>query len=662
MKLIAHLIRHPAIARIQLPVLMLITLLQRSPVFQFLSAAGEFFGKGPTGFVLKSSVATVAALGAMQTMAGATSYQLVTTSSTPVAAVMNQPISPIGFTVTNTINIGSWKIVGPIPAGLAFTAVEGGNTVSGSGGVLDATTPGVSSDDGYGDITVSGANYQTTPVLSGTPTAAGNFTIQLTAYEFGATTGLVSPTYSVVVNVTAPAPLVSVPTITANPVSVTVTSGGAATFTVTASDPNATIQWTKNGNNIAGATSSTLTLTNVQTTDSGSTYAAVATNSAGSVTSSTATLTVTPAPTKPAFTIQPTSITVPTGATASFNATVTGATSYQWQFNGANLAGATSARLVLDNVGSSNLGTYTLIATNSVGSTTSTAATLSAIATTSPGRLINLSVLTLAGAGANLLTVGFTTGGSGTAGQQALLIRGIGPALAAFGLSTPPQPDPTLKVISQSTSATVVSNDNWGSTVANSTAVTNADSATGAFPLSSLTSLDAATATTIAAGGYSVQISANGTAVGNVLAEVYDDTPANTYTLATPRLTNLSCLSSVSGSGTLVAGFTVGGSTSRTVLIRATGPALSALGVPGTLPDPQIVLNASSTVLASNAGWGGDPAIVAASNAVGAFAISSPTSKDSVLLITLPPGGYTATASSVSGATGTCLIEVYEVP
>jgi len=659
---IAKLIRHPAVLRAKLPILMLITLLQRSPVLRLLSAAGELFTEAPTGFVLKSSVATFAALGAVHTLAGATSYVLQATGNTPVAAAMNQPISPIGFTVTNTINIGSWKIVGPIPAGLTFTAVEGGNTVTGSGGLLDATTPGVSTDDGYGGTTISGGNARTTPVLSGTPTASGSFTIQLTAYEFGGGTGLVSPTYNVVVNVAPPAVVVAVPTITTNPTSVTVAAGGTATFTVAASDPTATIQWTKNGNNLAGATSATLTLTNVQTTDSGTTYSAVATNSAGAVTSAAATLTVTAAATKPAFTIQPSSITVPTGATAALNGTATGATSYQWQLNGVNVAGATSARLVLSNVGAASSGSYTLIATNAVGSTTSTAATLSATATTSPGRLINLSVLTTAGAGANLLTVGFTTGGSGTSGQQALLIRGIGPALAAFGLSTPPQPDPTLTVLNQSTHATAVTNDNWGSTAANATAVTNADAATGAFPLTSTTSLDAATATTIAAGGYSVQIAANGNVVGNVLAEVYDNTAAGTYTLATPRLINLSCLSGIVGSGTLVAGFTVGGSTSRTVLIRATGPALAALGVTGTLPDPQLVLNAGSAVIGTNAGWGGDAAIVAASSAVGAFAISSPTSKDSVLLVTLPPGGYSATASSVSGASGTCLIEVYEVP
>jgi len=661
MKFVASFLRRPAIARLQLPVVALIALLQRSPALRLLLGGQDFAGPS-SGFVLKSSIATFAALGAVHTLAGATSYQLVTTGSTPITATVNQPLTPVGFTVSNTINIGSWKIAGTIPAGLSFTAVEGGNTVSGSGGVLDATTPGMSEDDGYGGTTTVGGNVQTTPVLSGTPTTAGTFMIQLTAYEFGGTTGLVSPTYTMFVTVAPAAVVVAVPTITTNPVSVTAAAGGGASFTVAASDPNATIQWTKNGVNLAGATSATLTLSNVQVTDSGSTYAATVTNSAGSATSSAATLTVTAPPTKPAFTIQPTSISVPTGATAAFNATATGATSYQWLFNGVSIPGATNARLVLSNVGSANVGSYSVVATNSIGSTTSTAATLGAVVTSSPGRLINLSVLTQAGAGANALTVGFTTGGAGTSGQQTLLLRGVGPALSAFGLPTPPQPDPTLAVINQSTHATVATNDNWGSTTANSTAVTNADNLTGAFPLANVAGLDAATVSPLAAGGYSVLISANGAAVGNVLAEVYDDTPANTYTLATPRLINLSCLSSVTGTGTLVAGFTVGGSTARTVLIRATGPGLTALGVPGAMPDPQIVLIASGTVLAANAGWGGDPAVSAAANAVGAFAISNPASQDSAVLITLPAGGYSATASSVSGASGTCLIEVYEVP
>jgi hypothetical protein len=117
--------------------------------------------------------------------------------------------------------------------------------------------------------------------------------------------------------------------------------------------------------------------------------------------------------------------------------------------------------------------------------------------------------------------------------------------------------------------------------------------------------------------------------------------------------------------GMLTVGFVIGGDTSRTVLVRASGPALAAFGVTGVMPDPQIAavrpLNAS-TVLAANAGWGGDPQLTAVGDAVGAFPFSDPASADSAVLLTLPPGPYTAQVTSASGAAGNVLVEVYEVP
>ena len=74
------------------------------------------------------------------------------------------------------------------------------------------------------------------------------------------------------------------------------------------------------------------------------------------------------------------------------------------------------------------------------------------------------------------------------------------------------------------------------------------------------------------------------------------------------------------------------------------------------------VYNSSSTVLATNTGWGGSAAITIANSATGAFQFSSPTSKDSAVVITLQPGAYTVQATSASGAAGVTLIEVYEVP
>jgi hypothetical protein len=116
------------------------------------------------------------------------------------------------------------------------------------------------------------------------------------------------------------------------------------------------------------------------------------------------------------------------------------------------------------------------------------------------------------------------------------------------------------------------------------------------------------------------------------------------------------------GGNVLIAGFVIGGVTARTVLIRASGPALVPFGVANTLADPALTLFSGSTVLASDSGWAGVSAIASTAAAVGAFAWSDPTSADSALLMTLPPGAYTAEIASASGGTGVALVELYDVP
>jgi hypothetical protein len=69
------------------------------------------------------------------------------------------------------------------------------------------------------------------------------------------------------------------------------------------------------------------------------------------------------------------SVTTNYGATATFTV-VAMATSYQWQKNGFNINGATSATLTLNSVSSLNEGTYTCVVTGANGSLTSSAATL----------------------------------------------------------------------------------------------------------------------------------------------------------------------------------------------------------------------------------------------------------------------------------------------
>jgi hypothetical protein len=111
----------------------------------------------------------------------------------------------------------------------------------------------------------------------------------------------------------------------------------------------------------------------------------------------------------------------------------------------------------------------------------------------------------------------------------------------------------------------------------------------------------------------------------------------------------------------------VQGETPRQFLIRGIGPALTAFGVTGALADPVLTLTtALGTTVATNDDWSINSTattaeITSASLKVGAFALSA-NSKDSVLLISLAPGNYTALISGANDTTGIALVEVYEVP
>src|SRR5664280_277648 len=219
------------------------------------------------------------------------------------------------------------------------------------------------------DATIAGATGATYSIGSVQLTDAGNY-YAFVSNSAGSTT---SDDATLIVNAATVAP-----TFTTQPTSQTVTAGAAVSFTAAAGGPPApTYQWRKNGANLTGATSASYTIASVATGDAG-TYTVVATNSAGTVTSNGAVLTVNAATVAPAFTTQPASQTVTAGATVSFTATAGGtpAPTYQWRKNGANLTGATSASYTIASVAMGDAGTYTVVATNSAGAVTSNGAVL----------------------------------------------------------------------------------------------------------------------------------------------------------------------------------------------------------------------------------------------------------------------------------------------
>jgi hypothetical protein len=321
------------------------------------------------------------------------------------------------------------------------------------------------------------------------------------------------------------------------------------------------------------------------------------------------------------------------------------------------IAGATGATLVVTSARTADAGAYSVVATNGAGSVTSTSATLEVVNETNFGHLVNLSIRVPLTASEPSFTVGTVVGGAGTSGPKPLLVRAVGPSLAAFGLSGAIN-DSRLDVLAGST--TFAANDNWNGDAALSAVFTQV----GAFPFANAASRDAAIFNpSFTSRDYTVQVSGVGNATGEVLAELYDATAAGAFGPTTPRLVNVSVSKQIEAGASLTAGFVVGGNTARTVLVRAIGPALAAFGVSGTIPDPQLTLFRGETEIAKNDNWGGDAQLAATGTSVGAFAIANAASKDAVLLLTLAPGGYTAQVSGVPGTGGgSTLVEIYEVP
>jgi alpha-tubulin suppressor-like RCC1 family protein len=165
------------------------------------------------------------------------------------------------------------------------------------------------------------------------------------------------------------------------PVSQLAYSGAPVVMIATAvGAPPLSYQWQFNGTNITGAIMPWLTLTNVQLANAGN-YSVVLGNGSGVVTGSTAGLVVSNA--APIILNQPNSVEVTLGDNTSISVVATGSRplSYQWQFNGANIPGATNVVIGLANVQGTNAGSYSVVVSNVYGTNVSSSATLSFVLT-----------------------------------------------------------------------------------------------------------------------------------------------------------------------------------------------------------------------------------------------------------------------------------------
>ena len=354
----------------------------------------------------------------------------------------------------------------------------------------------------------------------------------------------------------------------------------------------------------------------------------------------------------PAIVRAPAAITTFAGRTAQLSVEVAGPGPMTYQWLRAGTAVGNARTLELTNLSAADAGDYRVTITNALGTTTSAPV---ALVLGGPPVLASLSIRAPAGPGERALIAGFTVRGpnGGSVTPKSVLVRGLGPALTAFGVPGA-LPAPAL-TLADSAGRTLAQNTRWDAAATPA----SLSARVGAFPLAA-GSADSALHAALTPGSYTAVVTDIAGRSGPALIEL-TETDATTT-----RLANLSARAHL-GPGTElgIAGFVVRGERPARYLIRGIGPALAPFGITNPLAAPVLTLTTSDgTALATNTRWStaSNPAEIAlAATQTGAFPLPA-ASTDSALLITLAPGTYTAHLTGAAATSGLALLEIYEVP
>jgi hypothetical protein len=305
--------------------------------------------------------------------------------------------------------------------------------------------------------------------------------------------------------------------------------------------------------------------------------------------------------------------------------------------------------------------------------------------------LVNISTREFVSTGDDVAVAGFIISGTGT---KDVLIRGFGPTLSVAVAGAMANPVLELYADHDSNPLTpallIVSNDDWGTALTSCPApavdcgtpqdiVTTGKSADSYAPTHPQRHLDAALLVTLPIGTYTATLRGanNGTGIGLVAVNDLDVNP-------TAILTNISTRAFVgTGDNVAVGGFIVSGTGNQQVLLRGFGPTLS-VAVSGAMANAVLELYADhdgnpltpAILIVSNDDWGtalttcpapavscGTPQdILNTGKSADSYAPTHPQRHlDAALLVTLPPGTYTATLRGANNVTGIGLVAVNEI-
>jgi hypothetical protein len=259
------------------------------------------------------------------------------------------------------------------------------------------------------------------------------------------------------------------------------------------------------------------------------------------------------------------------------------------------------------------------------------------------GRFVNLATRGFVGKDEQSMIAGFVVTG---ASPKKILVRGIGPTLAGFGVTG--AVDVPKLLIYDRDGVIVARNEGWNAGEVPNSAMT----AVGAFPLSS-GARDAVISMTIAPGTYTAVMMSTAQD-GTGLVEVYEvDHPEN-------KLINVSTRAMVSPNASLIGGLNVtapAGETKR-IAVRALSTTLRDYGIQNPAGNLRLrIFDATGREIASQDDWFTGPQV----GLLKYYKLDPKSAQEPAIILDLPTGSYTAVTELVAGVAGVALIEAYEI-
>jgi hypothetical protein len=254
-----------------------------------------------------------------------------------------------------------------------------------------------------------------------------------------------------------------------------------------------------------------------------------------------------------------------------------------------------------------------------------------------------------AGTGDNALIEGFIVQGP-IGSTKKIMVRGLGPFLKPFGI-TDALPNPTLE-IRDANNVIIARNNDWKVTEVGGIITGDQSEQISSSGLAPSDDLESAIIADLLPGNYTALVRGVGDTTGTAIVDAYDmggNSPARLANIATRGLVQ-------PGDKLMIAGFIIQNASVRAA-IRAIGPSLSAFGITNALPDTTLQLrDQNGAILLENDDWKTDPT---QKDELQSSGLQPSHDLEAALIMTIPPGQYTAQVRGKPEVSGIGVVEVY---